>query len=175
MVILSNEGLHELVEGGWIVAGSPIELATAPLAAVVRRGTAKPDIGSVAAFKRILTEARCVVMPGSTDGLFIRDVVFPKLGIAETVRSMVLPRGTDSTAALAAGEAGIALGPLSELVNVPGIEVVGAPPDEVQLVQTFTAAILTKSRNMDGASRLTAFLASEQTAAAITKAGMCPA
>ncbi|HTO66346.1 MAG TPA: substrate-binding domain-containing protein [Bradyrhizobium sp.] len=175
VVILSNEGLHELTEAGWILQGSATELASAPLAAAVRAGTLKPDISTVAAFKRSLLKARLVVMPGSTSGLFIKNQVLPKLGIAGEVRSKLVPRGTDSAAALAAGEADIALGPVSELVNVDGIELVGPLPEEVQLVQTFTAAIVKACRKVDDAERLTAFLASDRTTAAIRKTGMEPA
>ncbi|MFH6786426.1 MULTISPECIES: substrate-binding domain-containing protein [Methylobacterium] len=145
VVILSNEGLHELTEDGRIVAGSAVELATAPLAAAVRTGAARPAIGTVAALTRTLAQARRIVMPGSTSGLFIRDSVLPRLGLAGAARVTMLPRGTDSAAALAAGEADLALGPVSELVDVPGIDVVGPLPDEVQLVQTFTAALVAGS------------------------------
>jgi molybdate transport system substrate-binding protein len=174
VVILSNEGLHELIEAGWILEGSAAELARAPLAAAVRTGSIKPDISSVEALKRSLLDARLVVMPGSTSGLFIKNEVLPKLGIAEEVRSKTVPRGTDSAAALAAGEADVALGPISELVNVDGIELVGPLPDQVQLVQTFTAALVKACRNVDDAKRLTCFLVSECTTAAIKKAGMEP-
>lgn len=174
VVILSNEGLHELVEAGRIVEGSAIELATAPLAAAVRTGAPRPDISSIAALTRTLQAARLVVMPGSTSGLFILNDIFPKLGIAETVRSKVYPRGSDSAAALAAGDADIALGPISELVDIPGVEPVGSLPDAVQLVQTFTAAVIADARNPDAASRLTAFLGSDMTSAAIRGAGMEP-
>ncbi|AWN37611.1 substrate-binding domain-containing protein [Methylobacterium radiodurans] len=174
VVILSNEGLHALVEAGLIVEGSPVELATAPLAAAVRAGTRRPDIGSVEALTRTLLEARLVVMPGSTSGLFILNEVLPRLGIAGTVRSKVFPRGTESAAALAAGEADIALGPISELVNIAGIEPVGPLPDAVQLVQTFTAAITRSSRDPEAAALLTGFLGSDQTTAAIQAMGMEP-
>jgi molybdate transport system substrate-binding protein len=175
VVILSNEGLHELTEGGRIVEGSAVELATAPLAAAVRAGAARPAIATVAALTRTLAQARRVVMPGSTSGLFLRDSVFPRLGLADTVRVTMLPRGTDSAAALAAGEADLALGPVSELVDVPGIEVVGPLPDAVQLVQTFTAAIVAGSGATDPARRLIAHLVSDETAAAIRRTGMEPA
>src|ERR1700757_2530478 len=161
VVILSNEGLHELTEAGWILEGSATELASAPLAAAVRTGTLKPDISTVEAFQSSLLNARLVVMPGSTSGLFIKNQVLPKLGVAEEVRSKIVPRGTDSVATLAAGEADVALGPISELVNVHGIELVGPLPDEVQLVQTFAAAIVKACRHVDDAKRLTAFLASD--------------
>jgi molybdate transport system substrate-binding protein len=174
VVILSNEGLHELIEGGWVAEGSAVELATAPLAAAVRTGAPKPDIATVAALTRSLREARLVVMPGSTSGLFILNAVIPRLGLADTVRTKVYPRGTDSAAALAAGEADLALGPISELVNVEGIEPVGLLPDEVQLVQTFSAAILARSLNPDTARQLIAFLSSERTKAAISQVGMEP-
>lgn len=174
VVILSNEGLHELVEAGRILAGSSVELATAPLAAAVRAGTPKPDIASVAALACSLREARLVAMPGSTSGLFILNEVLPRLGLADAVRTRVYPRGTDSAGALAAGEADLALGPISELVNVPGIEPVGLLPDAVQLVQTFSAAIVARSQNPGAARRLTAFLASERSTDAIRQVGMEP-
>ncbi|MGI3903113.1 MAG: substrate-binding domain-containing protein [Janthinobacterium lividum] len=172
VVILSNEGLHDLIGAGRIAEGSAVELATAPLAAAVRTGAPRPEIGSVEALTRTLSAARLVVMPGSTSGLFILNHILPKLGIADTVRSRVYPRGTDSAAALASGEADIALGPISELVNIPGVEPIGPLPDEVQLVQTFTAAILAGAQNPEAAKLLTAFLGSDRTTAAIRSVGM---
>ncbi|TNC12354.1 ABC transporter substrate-binding protein [Methylobacterium terricola] len=173
LVILSNEGLHELIQDGRIVEGSAVALATAPLAAAVRTGARKPPIDTVAALARTLAEAHRVVMPGSTSGLFIRDTVLPRLGLAGGVRVTMLPRGTDSAAALAAGEADLALGPVSELVDVPGIEVVGPLPDAVQLVQTFAAAIVAGAGAPAPARRLIAHLVSDE--AAIRRTGMEPA
>ncbi|BCM84232.1 substrate-binding domain-containing protein [Methylobacterium indicum] len=174
VVILSNEGLHELTREGLILAGSAVELATAPLAAAMRTGAPVPAIDTVAALTRTLAQARRVAMPGSTSGLFIRDTVFPRLGLADTVRVTIFARGTESAAALAAGEADLALGPVSELVDVPGITVVGPLPDAVQLVQTFTAAIVAGSGAVGAARRLIAHLASDRAAAAIRRTGMEP-
>jgi molybdate transport system substrate-binding protein len=175
VVILSEEGLEELSADGRIADGSAAGLARAPLAAAVRQGCAKPDIGSVEALTRTLLDARLVVMPGSTSGLFVMNDIFPKLGIADRVRAKILPRGTDSTGALAAGEADLAIGPLSELIDQPGIEGVGPLPDAVQLVQTFTAAIVTTASRPEEAGQLIAYLASDRTASAIRRFGMEPA
>jgi molybdate transport system substrate-binding protein len=84
-------------------------------------------------------------------------------------------RGIEATNALAAGEADLAIGPISEQVNQPGVEVVGPLPDEVQLVQVFTAAIVKTAHNPEQAKKLIGFLASDQTAAAIKNSGMQPA
>ena len=172
VAIFSMEGLGELVAINRIADGSIQQLATAPLAAAVRQGSPKPDISSVASFKQALLKAKLVVMPGSTSGLFVKDEIFPRLEIADRVSSKVVPRGTDSTALLAAGGADLAIGPVSELVNQPGIDLVGALPEEVQLVQVFAAAMVDTSRRVKQAKRLIEFLASERTDAAIAKSGM---
>lgn len=175
VVILSREGLDDLAARGRIVEGSEVALATVPLAAAVRQGCPRPDIGTVDAFRQTLCDARRVVMPGSTSGLFIRDEVFPRLGIADRVAATVVPRGTDSTALLAAGGADLALGPVSELVGQPGIECVGPLPEAVQLVQVFTAAIVTTARRVEAARTLIAFLGSDRIADAVRRFGMEPA
>jgi len=174
VVILSKEGLGELTAMGRIAAGSDAELATVPLGAAVRQGQPKPDIGSVDAFKRAVLNARLVAIPASTSGIFLKDEVFPKLAIADKVALRVMALGTESTALLAAGEADLALGPVSELVDQTGIEPVGALPDEVQLIQMFTAAVVNTSRRVEQGRRLIEFLTSANAAMAIRSSGMDP-
>ena len=174
VVILSKEGLGELIAAGRIATGSEVELASVPLGAAVKKGSTKPDIGSVDAFKRALLNARLVALPASTSGIFLKNEVFPRLGIADKVPSKLFARGIESTAALAAGEVDLAIGPVSELVNQPGIEIVGALPDDVQLVQIFTASIVKTARNPEQAKKLIEFLASDKSTAAIKTSGMTP-
>lgn len=174
VVILSKEGLDELSEAGRIVGGTQVGLATAPLGAAVRAGSPKPDVSTVAALKESLLKARLISMPGSTSGIFIRDTVFPRLAIADKVSVKVVARGVESTNMLAAGESDLALGPVSELVGLPGVDYVGPFPKEVQLVQEFTAAIVKGSNQLEDAKRLIAFLSSNKAVAAIRKAGMEP-
>lgn len=173
VVILSKEGLEELIAAGRIAKGSDVELANVPLGAAVRQGAPKPDVSTIDAFKRASLNAR-VVMGESTSGIFVKDVVFPKLAIADKVSLKMVPRGTDSTAALAAGEADLAIGPVSELVNQPGVEMIGVLPDEVQLIQVFTASMVNTAHNPQAAKKLIEYLASSQTTAAIKNSGMQP-
>jgi molybdate transport system substrate-binding protein len=149
-------------------------LAGVPLGAAIRQGSVKPDISTVDALKRALLSARLVALPGSTSGIFMRNDVFPRLGIADKVSSKLYARGIETTNALAAGEADLAIGPISEQVNQPGIEVVGPLPDEVQLVQVFTAAVVKTAHNPEQAKRLIEYLASGRTTAAIENSGMQP-
>jgi molybdate transport system substrate-binding protein len=174
LVILSKEGLGELIAMGRIATGSEVELASVPLGAAVRQGSAKPDVSSVDALKRTLLGARLVALPASTSGIFLKDEIFPKLGIADKVTSKLFARGIESTDAVAAGEADIAIGPVSEQVHQPGIELVGPLPDEVQLIQIFTASIVKTAHNPEQAKRLIEFLVSDKTTTAIKDSGMQP-
>ena len=174
VVILSKEGLDELIAAGRIVGGTEVGLATTPLGAAVRAGSPRPDVTTVAALKETLLKARLISMPGSTSGMFIKDDVFPRLGIADKVSLRVTARGLESTNMLAAGESDIALGPVSELVGQPGVDYVGPLPQEVQLVQEFKAAVVQGSTQAEDAKRLIAFMSSNEAAAAIRKSGMEP-
>jgi molybdate transport system substrate-binding protein len=174
VVILSREGLGELIAAGRIVAGTDVDLASVPIGAAVAVGKAKPDVASIDALKRTLLAARAVAVPGSTSGIFLMDDVFPRLGIADRISLKVGARGSDATSMVANGEADIVLAPVSELVNVAGIAFVGQLPDEVQLIQVFAAAVVGGSDRLANAKRLIEFLASGAAAAAIEKSGMAP-
>ncbi|MBR0939506.1 extracellular solute-binding protein [Bradyrhizobium jicamae] len=174
VVILSREGLQKLNEDGRIRPGSEIGLATAPLAAAVRSGSAKPDIGTVVAIRKALIDAGLVVAPSSTSGQYVRDKVFPRLNLPDTVKLTLEARGTEAAEALRAGEANLAIAPTSELAQEAGIELAGLLPPDLQLVQTFTAAVVSDSQTPDAARRLIDFLSSdtENLLAAIKCAGM---
>jgi molybdate transport system substrate-binding protein len=174
VVILSREGLSELTAAGRIVAGTDVDLASVPIGAAVALGKPTPDIATVEALKRTLLAARAVAVPGSTSGIFLMNDVFPRLGVADRISVKVGARGTDATSMVADDDADIVLAPVSELVNVPGIALVGRLPDQVQLIQVFAAAVVAGSQRLSHAKRLIQFLASREAAAAIDKSGMEP-
>ena len=174
VVILSREGLAELVAAGRIAAGTETDLARTPLGIAVRAGAPKVDVGTVESFKRVVTSAKRVAAPGSTSGIFVRDQVLPRLGIADQVRLQTTPRGAEAAAMVAAGEADLAIMPVSEIVHAPGVELGGVLAEEIQLHQVFAAAVVAGSSQPDAAKRLIAFLASEGAATAIRSGGMDP-
>jgi molybdate transport system substrate-binding protein len=98
-------------------------------------------------------------------------VHFPKLGIAGEVTGKI-KGGTVAT--VATGQVEIAIRPVSELVNVPGIDFVGPVPEEVQYLSIFSAAIVAGSKQVDAGEQLIHFLGSEPAEAAIRRSGMDP-
>jgi molybdate transport system substrate-binding protein len=174
VVILSREGLTELVAAGKIAAGTDVDLARTPLGVAVRTGTTRPDVSTVEAFKRVLTQAKAVAVPSSTSGIFLKDDLLPRLGIADKVNVKAAPRGTGATAMVAAGDADLAVMPVSEIVHASEVELAGVIAEEIQLNQVFVAAVVAGAKEVDAAKRLIVFLSSEGAFAAIRSGGMEP-
>lgn len=174
VVILSREGLSELIAAKRIVAGTDVDLARVPIGVAVRTGAPKPDVSTVEAFKQTLLEAKIVAVPGSTSGIWLRTDLFPRLGIAEKITVEVTPRGTGVTAMVAAGGANIGVLPTSEIVYAAGVDFAGNIAPEIQFVQTFSAAIVAGSGEVEASRRLIEFLTSARAAEAIRKSGMEP-
>jgi len=174
VVILSREGLEELIAAKRIAAGTDVDLAQVPLGVAVRAGTAKRDVSTVEAFKQLVLKAKSVAVPGSTSGIWLRTDLLPRLGIAEKVSFKVAPRGSDATRMVAAGEADLAVMPVSEIVSAAGVDFAGSIALEIQFVQTFSAAIVAGSAAIEASKRLIEFLASERACAAIRDSGMEP-
>src|SRR5271170_3428524 len=60
VVIMSKEGLDQLIADGRIVAGTDVDLARTPLGVSVQAGAHKPDIATVDAFKESLLRAKSI-------------------------------------------------------------------------------------------------------------------
>ena len=174
VVILSREGLDELVAANRIVAGTAVNLARVPLGVAVRAGAAKPDVSTVEAVKRVLLNAKTIAVPGSTSGIWLKDDLFPRLGIADRVNVKMTARGSDASAMVAAGGADLAVMPVSEILVAPGVDFAGAVPPEIQMVQVFAAAVVAGSTAIEAARRLIEFLASPRASETIRRSGMEP-
>ena len=174
VVILSREGLSELIAAKRIVAGTDVDLAEVPLGVAVRAGAPKPDVSTVEAFKQSLLKAGPIAMPASTSGIWMMTDLFPRLGIAEKVSTKLAPRGTDATRMVASGEVGFAVMPVSEILSAAGVAFAGSIAPEIQFVQVFSAAVVASSGKIESSKRLIEFLASARASEAIRDSGMEP-
>jgi molybdate transport system substrate-binding protein len=174
VVILSREGLNELIAANRIATGTDVNLARVPLGVAVRAGKPKPDVSTVDSFKQVLLKAKTIAIPGSTGGIWLTTDVFPRLGIAKKINVKLTPRGTGATGMVAAGEADIAVMPVSEILHAAGVDFVGTIPPEIQLAQVFSAAVVAGSREIEAPKRLIEFLASARASKIIRKSGMEP-
>lgn len=174
VVILSREGLTELIRAERIAPGTDADLARTPIGVAVRAGAPKPDVRTVEALKQVLLKARTVAVPSSTSGIFLIEEIFPRLGIAHKINVTPTPRGAGAAAMVASGKAEIGLLPVSEIMHADGVELAGVIADEIQLHQIFAAAVVAGSKEVEAAKRLIAFLTSAAAARTIRAFGMEP-
>jgi molybdate transport system substrate-binding protein len=170
-VILSRQGLGELMAASRIVAGTEVDLARVPLGVAVPPGISKPDVSTVEAFKQLLLMAKTIAVPGSTSGIWLRTDLFPRLGIAEKINVKATPRGSHATEMVAVGGADIAVMPVSEILHAAGVDFAGNLPPEIQFVQTFSVA---GSKEIEASKRPIVFFASAGASETITKSSMEP-
>ena len=171
IAILTANGVDDLIAQGVIRAGSRTDIARSFVGLAVRAGAPKPDINSVDSFKAALLAARAVAYSRiGASGLFFAGLL-DRLGIADAVKTLVVPSGFTAER-LVTGEADLAVQQISELMMVPGIEVVGPLPPEIQTVATFSGGLLTQSEE---AAALLRFLASPAVAPVLRRTGLEPA
>jgi len=179
VVILDGAAADELGKQGLVRADSKVELARSMIGMVVRAGTAKPDIGSVEAFRATLLAAKSIAYSDSGSGTFLSTTLFPKLGVADRVAGKSRkvrgpPSGEPVAAVVARGEAEIGFQQVSELIHVPGITYVGPIPAELQPGFSFAGVITKNAQQPEAASALLRFLSSPDAAPAILNAGLAP-
>jgi len=172
VVILSREGLTDLMAARRIAPGTDVDLAQVPLGVAVRAGTPKPDVSTVEAFKQLMLKARVIAMPASTSGIWLETELFPRLGLADKVAMKLAPRGSDATRMVAAGEVDLAVMPVSEILHASGVAFAGSIAAEIQFVQVFAAAMVAGGN--EDARQLIEFLASPRASDAIRNSGMEP-
>src|SRR5881396_906387 len=85
VVILDGGAADELTRRGLVQAGSKIVLARSLVGMVVRAGAAKPDIGSVEAFRKVLLAVKSIAYSDSASGIYLSTTLFAKLGVADQV------------------------------------------------------------------------------------------
>ena len=168
VVIMSREGLAEQIAEGRIVVGSDVDLASVPLGIGVRSGAPHPDISTENAFKQALLGAKSIGIQ-STSAIYLKTRVFPQLGISGDLAD----RLSDAPAAdVASGRVEMVVLPVSEILPVRGVDLVGTIPADLQFVQVFAAAVVKGAKNPEAAKRLIDFLASAQATPTVEKVGM---
>ena len=176
VIILATPGLEDLIKQGMVDASTRVDLVRSLIGMAVRTGAPKPDISSVDALKRTLLQVKSIGTSDSASGVYLRTVLFPRLGIADQIKakSKVIDARERVGDALARGDIEVGFQQISELKPVPGITIVGTLPDGAQQETIFAAAIPKGAKSPAEARRLIAFLASPAAAPVITQSGLEP-
>jgi molybdate transport system substrate-binding protein len=175
LAILSQPAIDAVTEQGKIAPESRRTLARCAVGIAVRSGAPKPDISSVEAFKRALMDARSIAHTTSgASGIHFSSVV-QKLGIAAEVSAKAVKNQGGLIGTLVAkGEAELAVQQIPELMAVPGIDLVGPLPQELQSISTVTVGIFNTSQAKNSAQALIDFLSQPSSGRVFKTKGLEP-
>jgi molybdate transport system substrate-binding protein len=159
--------------------GIRADIAKSAMALAVQRGATKPDISSAEKFKAALMAAKSLGMSnpvgGGQSGANLAKI-FDRLGITEAMKAKAVygPGGPAGLIGhfLVRREVEIGIQQLPELMAVPGIDIVGPLPSDIQMMTVFSAGVSTGAKNPNGAKTLIQFLATPAAKAVIEAKGM---
>jgi molybdate transport system substrate-binding protein len=175
-VVLASDAIDRLGAAGCIDPGSRIDLARSGVAIAVAGGAPRPDVASELAVRQAVLSARSIGYSTGPSGAHLARL-FERWGIAETIATRIVqaPPGVPVGTLVARGDVELGFQQLSELMHLPGIEVIGPLPPEIQVVTLFTAAVCTRSTRAEAANALLSFLAAPEADSAKRRHGMEPA
>jgi len=173
ITILTETGIDKLIAAGTLAAGSRVDVARSFVGVAVRAGAPRPAIGTVAAFRQALLDARSIAYSAAgASGLFFTGLI-ERLGVADEVRAKATVIPTGFTGELAArGEVELAVQQVSELMVVPGIDIVGRLPPELESGTIFSGGVFINAG--PAGPELLRFLASGAVAPVFTRHGLEP-
>ncbi len=175
-VVLAADVIEQLAAGGHVDPGSRTDLARSSVAIAVAAGATRPDVCSESAVRDAVLRARSIgYSTGPSGAHLVR--LFERWGIADAIAPRIVqaPPGIPVGTLVARGDVELGFQQLSELMHLPGIEVIGPLPPEIQALTVFSAAICTVSNCPATAVALLSFLASPEADATKRRHGLEPA
>jgi molybdate transport system substrate-binding protein len=175
VVIMASPGLDPLMKEGKIHKDSRVDLVRSLIGMAVKTGAPHPDISTVDALKRTLLSAKSIAYSDSASGVYLQDVLFPKLGVWDQIKSKSKQIPADPVGGVvAAGQAEIGFQQISELRPVKGIDIVGELPPGAAIETIFVAAIPMTSKQPEAAKALIQWMARPANYPLIKKTGLEP-
>ena len=159
-----------------LLAASRTDIVKSGIAIAVRAGTVLPEVASAESLKQAVSRAASISYSTGPSGVYL-EALFGRWGIYEQIKPRIVqaPPGVPVGSLVARGEVELGFQQLSELINLPGITIVGPMPAEIQSITTFVGAVSTTSAHPGPAQDLLAFLSAPQAASVILRQGMEPA
>jgi molybdate transport system substrate-binding protein len=172
VVILTREGLDELLTEGAVVAASSIDLARSYVGIAVKAGNPHPDIATEAALRKTLLGARAVAYSKvGASGIYFAQLI-ERLGIAAEINARAIVASGFTAERLISGEADLAVQQISELKLVDGNEVVGPIPLALQAAAVFSAGRMATTKRIAPSDRLLKYLASPDVVPVLRESGL---
>lgn len=173
-VAIASVDLNELIDQGKIAPGTRA-IGRTGVGVGVRKGMPKPDISTIDAFKQTLLNSKSIAYAREGgSGLYFTSLL-NRLGISENMKSKLKPyEAGDAVEAVAKGEAEVVVNGTVPILSVPGVELVGWLPADVQSYFIFTAGLSTTAKQPGPGIALLNFLTGPAAVAVFKASGLEP-
>jgi molybdate transport system substrate-binding protein len=160
LAVLTTGLIDEVINEGKIASDSRMAIARSGLGLSIRAGASKPEIGTIEGFKRTLLGAESITYATQGASAAPFEALVEKLGIAAQLATKYKLRSTAAQVgeAVANGSVEIGVAPVSEILPVKGVDLVGAFPAQIQSYVEMAAGVGTNAREKDAARDLIRFL-----------------
>jgi molybdate transport system substrate-binding protein len=152
--------VDEEIKAGRLVGATRTFIARSGLGMSIRSGARKPNISTVNGFKNALLDADSITFAQQGASAAPFEVLVARLGITAQIRPKYNLRNTAAEVgeAVSSGVVAIGIAPVSEILPVRGVDLVGPFPKEIQSYVEMSGAVSATARQRDAAVRLLAFL-----------------
>jgi len=172
VVILTREGLDEMLAEGRVAVSSAVNLARSYVGIAVKAGASHPNIATEGALIKTLLAARSVAYSKvGASGIYFAQLI-ERLGISEAINARATLTSGFTAEKLVSGEADLAVQQISELKLVDGNEIVGPIPLTLQTAAVFSAGLMTASTRVELSDRLLKYLASPEVLGVLRESGL---
>jgi molybdate transport system substrate-binding protein len=175
VVVLAANAIDKLIADGVVLAGR-VDLARSGVAIAVRADALRPPVVTPAEVKAAVLAAPSLSYSTGPSGVYL-EKLFKHWEILDEIRPRIVvpPPGVPVGTLVAEGRAALGFQQLSELMNLPGIAVLGPLPDAIQTMTVFSGGVCSTSAHPGAARAFLDELASPATAALKLRYGMEPA
>ncbi len=175
IVVLADEALRQLEADGCIKPGSRAGFADSAIVVAVRSGAKRPSLTDEDSLKAAVLAAQSICYSTGPSGTHVIGLL-EKWGVDQRISGRIVqaPPGVPVGAMVARGEAELGFQQLSEFLDVPGIDIVGTLPREIQSLTRFSCGVGALASNEAGARDLIGYLTSPEADASKRRHGMEP-
>lgn len=175
VAVLVDFQIDRLIKAGKLVVETRADIMRSGIGIAVQRGAKKPDISTVDALKRTLLDAKSITYLKEGASTIHIEKLLRQWGMVDALAAKtVKTEGETVSEWVAEGKIEIGIIVIPNIMSVPGAEVVGPLPDEIQSHVVFTGAVATKSAHQQAARELIKLLKAPSTAALMKARGLDP-
>jgi molybdate transport system substrate-binding protein len=177
IALLGSDAIDRLIQEGHLIHGSRQDWVESQIAVAVQSGAEHPDISNESNLKKAVVSSKSLSYSTGPSGVYL-EKLFDRWGLSSQVKSclVVPPPGTPVGSLVANGKVALGFQQLSELIAIPGIDVLGTLPREIAHITIFSSgipkAVSADAARLKAAQQFLKFLSSDEVNAIKKEHGM---